>query len=359
MKKTLVAVAAMAAVTGAMAEVTISGFIDQAYNTTRSTTAAGVSTTVTSIGSNAIGQDSIGFAVSEDLGNGITAFGALNLITNVTTGSGTVTGDAGSGVGIKGAFGTLGFGQGYSLVWKTTSMSDASGWGTGVGNVHGVGAGGNGGNGIGYTLPEFMPGLSLSVEKAQGETTSRNGDYQGMQATYSAGGFMASYATGQYKALGTVPFAATAATNVAAAIPGRAGEWTVLPAIGGNDATSEAVNAGSKSNISAFAATYDFGMAKVYGGYNSNQSNGNSNQTQNSSTLGLSVPFGAVSVGIAQSQASYRSVTNTAAKTATGTRLLAKYAFSKRTAAYFQYGVAKISGGASASGNGIGLTHSF
>ncbi|MFN5811954.1 MAG: porin, partial [Burkholderiales bacterium] len=90
MKKTLVAVAALAAVTGAMAEVTISGFIDQAYNTTRTTDADGVSSTVTSVGHNAIGQDALGFAVSEDLGNGITAFGAINLIMDTTSGYGTV-----------------------------------------------------------------------------------------------------------------------------------------------------------------------------------------------------------------------------------------------------------------------------
>jgi len=339
MKKTLVAVAALAAATGAMAQVTISGFIDQAYNTTRSTTAAGASSTITSIGSNAIGQDSIVFGVSEDLGNGITAFGAVALITNVTTGGGAVTGDAGSGVGIKGAFGTFGFGQGYSLVWKTTAASDASGWGTGVGNVHGVGAGSNGSNGIGYTLPEFMPGLSLSLEKAQGETTSRQGDYQGLQATYTTGGFMASYATGQYKAKGTAVLTAVTQTSAVAGSTAVAGEWTDIPAVGGNAATTEAVTAGSKSSISALALTYDFGMAKVFAGYNSNQSGGDTDQSQNSSTIGLTVPFGAISVGIAQSSASYRSADATTS-TLTGTRLLAKYAFSKRTNAYIQYGQA-------------------
>jgi len=358
MKKTLVAVAAMAAVTGAMAEVTISGFIDQAYNTTRSTTAAGVATTQTSLGSNAIGQDSLGFGITEDLGNGITAMANINLIGSVTTGSGGVSTDAGSGIALKGAFGTFGMGQGYSLVWKTTAASDASGWGTGVGNVHGVGAGGNGG-GMGYTLPEFMPGLSLSIEKGLGETDgTRNGDYQGMNASYSVGGFMASYSTGQYKAKGTAVLGAIARAANAAAAAAQAGEWVTVPGVGNVAATTEAVIAGSKSAISATAVTYDFGMAKVHFGYNTNQSGGSTNQTANSSTYGLSVPFGAASLGVATSNASYRATAG-ATTTVTGTRLLAKYAFSKRTAAYFQYGVAKISAGASASGNGIGLTHSF
>jgi predicted porin len=358
MKKTLVAVAALAAATGAMAQVTISGFIDQAYNTTRSTTAAGASSTITSVGNNAIGQDALGFAVSEDLGNGLTAFGAINLIMNVTTPSGAITTDNGSGVGVKGAFGTAGFAQGYSLVWKTSNASDASGWGSGVGMVHGVGAGVNGGNAVYYSLPEIFPGLGLTVEKAAGETTSRQGDYMGMNATYTTGGFMASYSTGQYKAKGTAVIAAVAQTSSAAAVPAVAGEWTDIPAIGGNAATTEAVTAGSKSSISALALTYDFGMAKVFAGYNSNQSGGDTDQTQNSSTFGVTVPFGAVSVGIAQSAASYRSADATSSSL-TGTRVLAKYAFSKRTNGYIQYGTAKVSGGASATGNGIGLTHSF
>jgi len=357
MKKTLVAVAALAAMTGAMAEVTISGFFDQAYNNTRSTTAAGASSSITSFGSNAIGQYSIVFGVSEDVGNGMKAFGNLALITNITTGSGAVTGDNGSNVGLSGPFGTLGIGQGYSLVWKTTYASDAAGFGSGVGNVHGVGAGGVGG-GLGYTLPEFVPGLSLTYEKGLGETTSRQGDYMGLNATYTTGGFMASYSTGQYKAKGTAVLTAITQTSAVAGSTAVAGEWTDIPAVGGNAATTEAVTAGSKSSISALALTYDFGMAKVFAGYNSNQSGGDTDQSQNSSTIGLTVPFGAVSVGIAQSSASYRSADATTS-TLTGTRLLAKYAFSKRTNAYIQYGTAKVSAGASATGNGIGLTHSF
>jgi len=360
MKKTLVAVAALAAATGAMAQVTISGFFDQAYNTVRSTDADGASSTVRSVGHNAIGQDSIGFAVSEDLGNGITAFGAVNLIANTTTGLDTVKLDNGSGVGVKGAFGTVGFAQGYSLVWKTSIASDASGWGAGIGNVHGVGAGGVGGNAVYYILPEIMPGLSVSLEAAQGEAANRGGDYNGAQVNYTVGGFMASYAIGNGKALGTAEEAAVEVEyGVSAAVPASTGEWTAIPKLGSTAATTEAVTAGAKSSISALALTYDFGMAKVFGGYNSLQSGGNTNQTANSTTFGVTVPFGAVSVGIAASQASYRDTAGDSV-TLTGTRVLAKYAFSKRTNGYIQYGTAKISGGnGSATGNGIGLTHSF
>jgi len=357
MKKTLVAVAALAAATGAMAQVTISGFIDQAWNTTRTTTAAGASTTVRSLNNNAIGQDALGFGISEDLGNGITAFGAVNLIMNTTTALGSVRMDNGSGIGAKGAFGTVALGQGYSQVWHTSLLSDASGWGTGVGFVHGVGAGGLG-NGIGYVLPELMSGLSVTLEHGPGEAATGYGNYNGAGLKYTTGGFLLSYGMGQYTAKGTSYYAAVAETSSSAAIAGSTAEWVTNPGSGSVAASTEAVTAGSKSSITALALSYDFGMAKVYAGYNTNKSGGDADQTQTSNTFGVSLPMGAISVGIAQSSATYKSAA-AAGVTINGTRLLAKYAFSKRTNAYLQYGTAKVTGGASVTGNGIGLTHSF
>jgi len=380
MKKTLVAVAALAAVTGAMAEVTISGFVDQAYNTVRSTTGAngrvaggtaGVTTTRSSLGSNAIGQDALQFGVSEDIGNGITATANINFVGSITN-PGTVSTDAGSGVGLKGSFGAFSLGQGYTYIWKTSNSSDASGWGAGVGNVHGVGAGGNG-NGIGYTLPEFAPGLTVGVEKGLGQVDgTRNGNYDGWGVNYTVGAFMASYSGGRYQARGTAQSAAAtaaqAAVNAAGGVANAAygaAEWVTSASVGTVAATDEALNAGARSRITAIAVSYDFGMIKLYGGYNSNNSGGNTNQTANSSTYGLKIPLGSFNVGIAQSAANYRNAAGNSS-TANGTRLLTTYSFTKRTQAYFQYGIAKIdsgantqNSGASASGTGFGLTHSF
>jgi len=106
MKKTLVALAAIAA-TSAFADVSITGFIDQAYNRT---TVNGATTT--GIGSNIIGQDQITFGVSEDLGNGLTAYGNIRVAPNVS--EGTAFANDASEVGIKGAFGNVALGQQYS-----------------------------------------------------------------------------------------------------------------------------------------------------------------------------------------------------------------------------------------------------
>jgi len=357
MKKTLVAVAALAATTGAMAQVTISGFIDQAWNTTRTTTAAGASTTVRSLGNNGIGQDALGFGISEDLGNGITAFGNVNFIMNTSTAGGSVTMDNGSGIGAKGAFGTVALGQGYSQVWQTSLLSDASGWGTGVGFVHGVGAGGVG-NGVGYVLPELMSGLSVTLEHGPGEAATGYGNYNGAGLKYTTGGFLLSYGMGQYTAKGTTALTAVTQTSAVAGSTAVAAEWVTSPGVGSVAASTESVTAGSKSSITALALSYDFGMAKLHAGYNTNKSGGDADQTQTSNTFGVSVPFGAASVGIAQSSATYKNAAATGVSV-NGTRLLAKYNLSKRTWAYIQYGTQKVTGGASATGNGIGLTHSF
>jgi len=344
-----------------MAEVTISGFIDQAWNTTRTTSAAGASTTVRSLNNNAIGQDSISFSASEDLGNGITAFGNLSLIpiaaaSGLTT-VGSMNTDNGSAIGLRGDFGTISMGLGYTQIFFASAASDASGWGTGTGNVHGVGAGGYG-PGVGYVLPQLVSGLTVVLEHGPGEAATSYGNYNGAGFKFTTGGFLAHYSVGQLTAKGTAAIAAIAQTSTAAAVPAVAAEWTTNPGAGSVGATTEAVTAGSKSSISALALSYDFGMAKVYAGYNTNKSGGDSDQTQVSSTIGVSVPLGAFSVGIAQSSATYKSAA-AAGVTTNGTRLLAKYPFSKRTNAYLQWGTQKVTGGASATGNGIGLTHSF
>ncbi len=344
MKKTLVAVAALAAATGAMAQVTISGQFDQAYNTVRSTTAAGVSTTQTTLNNNALGQDALNFGVTEDLGNGMTAYGNFNTILNSTTAAGSaLTVDNGSGVGVKGEFGDIRLGVSYSDTFFTSAGSDATGWGGGSrqGQVHNIGTVGAVLNTVQYTLPQFISGLKINLQRHVGETAgTRNGESQGGSVGYTTGGLSLSYAILNTKNTG-------AATD-----------WTTRPAIG-QVVVQEAATAGSTARANAFSVSYDFTVAKLWAGYNTLASGGNTNQSASSSTYGVSVPFGAASIGLAASNASYKSAAG-ATITATGTAMLSSYALSKRTSAYIQYGVAKLSGNnGSASSNAIGLWHKF
>jgi predicted porin len=345
MKKTLVAVAALAAATGAMAEVTISGFIDQAWNTTRTTTAAGASTTVKTLGSNAIGQDALRFSASEDLGDGLKITAGVNTIFNSTTAAGAVAMDNGSGLTLSGGFGSVYLGQGYSAMWNTAAMADPTGYGGGTGRVHSVGVGAGVGNAVAYTFPQIIPGLSATIGHGPGELATGYNDGTDIALAYTTGGFTfgTAYATG---------VASGAATN-----------FTVTPVVGAVAATTEAITAGARSTGQAFTATYDFGVAKIYGGYNTLKTGGDADQKANSTMYGISAPFGNITVALAFSDAKYTEDGGTTAS-ASGMMLLAKYNLSKRTYAYVQYGTQtnKLSTGASggsATGNGIGLTHSF
>jgi len=345
MKKTLVAVAALAAATGAMAEVTISGFIDQAWNTTRTTTGAGQSTTVKSLGHNAIGQDALRFSASEDLGDGMKITAGVNTIFNSTTGSGAVALDAGSGLTLSGGFGSVYLGQGYSAMWNTMAAAEPTQYGPGVGNVHAVGNGGGYGNAVAYTLPALVSGLSVTIGHGPGEVATGYGDGTDVAVSYNNGPLTLATAYG---------------TSVAS---GAATGFTVTPLVGSVPVTQEAITAGSRSTAQAFTVAYDFGMAKVFAGYAMLKTGGDNDQKANSSNYGISAPLGNITFALSFSDAKYTEDGGTTAS-ATGVRLLAKYNLSKRTYAYVQYGTQtnKLSTGASggsATGNGIGLTHSF
>jgi predicted porin len=107
MKKTLVAVAAMAVVTGAMANVTIGGLVDQAVSSAKATTAAGVTTTTKSIAPVVNGASELFFTGSEDLGDGLKASFRLGL--NMTADDGPLSVAYGAGKSTASATSTSGF----------------------------------------------------------------------------------------------------------------------------------------------------------------------------------------------------------------------------------------------------------
>jgi predicted porin len=79
----------------ASAEVTITGFIDQAVQTTSTTTGAGVKSTVNSIASNLNGQSQISFNITEDLGDGMSGYATFAMLPGVNGSDASVMGDAG------------------------------------------------------------------------------------------------------------------------------------------------------------------------------------------------------------------------------------------------------------------------
>ena len=132
MKKTLVAIAALAAATGAMAEVTISGTVDLGYTNTTLTSAAGASSVRGGVNNGINGQDALNFGVSEQLDNGLTAYANFNYAptTDVAT---SPAQDSGSGVGLKGDFGNLFLGRTWDAVMTSVVFAQPN-----YGNIQGI-----------------------------------------------------------------------------------------------------------------------------------------------------------------------------------------------------------------------------
>jgi len=345
MKKTLVAVAAMAAVTGVMAQATISGFIDGAYTTTKSTDDANVSTSTSSVGSGAAGQSQITFATSEDLGGGMKAIANIRVAPSPFTGA--FAQDI-SEVGLSGDFGTVLLVRDYGIDFFVHAAADASGWTSGAkGVVHNTSSGTS--NAVAYVLPTFVPGLGVVLAKGVAGTAGGDGDATAYKLTYSTGGLMVQYAGASVNNIA----AGTAATD------GTGTGWTTNFATGGIDTIQEATAANSKFTLSALAVTYDLGMAKLHYGKFYRKSGGDADQKSSSDMMGVSFPLGATTVGITSSSAK-RTAADTTTVKASGYRGKVAYALSKRTTVYGAYGAEKVSDTTQADKQTtFGLIHSF
>jgi predicted porin len=320
MKKTLVAVAAIAAVTGAMADVTIFGIVDQAY--VMSSTKTGTTTPkTTSVGGQYTGSE-LGFKGSEDLGNGLKATFQIHFSPSTETAA-SPTGYQ-SHVGVDGGFGALRLGQYFSPMFFHHATFDATGQSAiGFNLANGVTAsGGLISNAIQYDLPTLVPGLGVSYMMAKGEvarpaTTALN-DISNIRLMYSTGALSAGYSTATTKGI-----------------------------------------AGASTRDSGTGLSYDLGMAKVL--YNATSSKASSaSVTTKGSNFGISIPLGATTLNVTSTTSK-----NTSAANAQSSGMLIQgiYALSKRTSAIFQNGSSKVTSGTSngntAKATAVGLHHSF
>jgi len=344
MKKTLVAVAALAAVTGAMAEVSITGFLDQAVQTTTTTSSTGAKTTTNKGGPNLIGQDQITFGVTEDLGDGMSAYANLVLGMFSATNGGSPFQDTGSGIGLKGAFGNVFIGNVRNQVWQAQAAVDPAGWGTGGFADGSVWTSTNGSaaksNSLVYTLPSIAQGLNVTVENSFGGTSTNAGDSTGLGISYTTGGFTAIYAASSTK---TISGTTTFNTYDGAGSVGSTGQ----------------LYDGSTATTQVLGATYDLGVAKLYYGALNQTVNDGGDVAEGKYTYGISVPFGALTIAWGHSNAVFTNNAGTQ-NTVTGDKIYAKYALSKRTNAYITTGKSQSSSSQIGLTNtSIGLTRSF
>jgi general bacterial porin, GBP family len=242
MKKTVLALAAIAASSAAFAQssVTLYGVVDASVESVKG------DKTVTRVSSDNLASSRIAFKGVEDLGGGLKATFLLDAAVAVDTGAaGSTLFGRSAYVGLNGGFGELRLGRQDSLIGAQLAAVVGT-QGYDEGKISGVLAGDSLrrlDNAITYIAPTFVPGLTLAAQFSTGYSSTVTTEDNGNDGrTY---GFSAAYANGPLSAgLGYVK----ANTDVAGDV--------------------------ENTGVLAYGA-YDFGVAKLTAYYNTDDRDGN------------------------------------------------------------------------------------
>ena len=362
MKKTLVAVAAMAAVTGALAQATIYGNIDQAITKSTTTVAGKQTATSTGMSSYQMGSSQIGFKGEEDLGGGLKA-SFLHEMGVFTEQNGSVL-TRQAYVGLSGGFGAVRIGKQYSPAFFNLLGSDPFGatGGTGalyVGNLLLGNQGADGDNPLRqanatqYELPTLVPGVRMAITKVFAGADTGNGsgaktaDSTGYAILYASGPLNVGYTSDSIKAQSIAGIKSTAASGSVAT-----GALVTTAAVAGVDAA-----ANSTTKLTTFAAGYDLGMAKLT---YSDAKIINNGKGVKANMTGIAVPMGAAT--LMYTSGTGKADTLGGETKLKGTQYGANYALSKRTVAYLHANNStstKATVSTKVNGYGLGIHHSF
>ena len=347
MKKSLVALAAMSVIgaVSAQSSVTLYGLADAYIGSERIAAAGATSNGTSQTVVNSGGQNGSrwGLRVSEDLGGGLAAIAQFESGFNIDTGS--QTDNLGrtqtlfgrqAFVGLKSGFGTVALGRQYgpyddmkgTLSLQGNNAFDATGGGV-YGTV-GIGAW------VGYN-----PRVNNSIK-------FQSNNYSGLS-------FSAIYGMGEDK---TVATSASSTFGIGAMYAN--GPITVGIVHQNDGRARSATNGKNETENTLFAGAYDFGYAKLGGGYNEARvrQNGVTDPKFKEWFLGLSAPLGATTL-----KAQYaRSKTGNLEHDSIG--IDAVYDFSKRTSAYVGYNVTNFDQAAALADVknrrfGVGIRHKF
>ena len=332
----------MAAVTGAMAQATIYGNIDQAYSKSRTTVDGKQTASSLGMSSYQMGSSQIGFKGEEDLGGGLKASFLHEMGVFTEQNGSDLTRQA--YVGLSGGFGAVRLGKQYSPAFFNLLGSDPFGatGGTGalyVGNLLLGNQGADGDNPLRqanatqYELPTLVPGVRMAISKVF--AGANTGDGSGAKTADSTG-YAILYASGPL--------------NV-----GYTSDSIKAQSVAGTGLTAAAT---STTKLTTFAAQYDLGMAKVT--YSDGKIMNNGRGTKSSMT-GISVPMGAATLMLTSSTGKMNTVAgDTKLK---GMQYGGNYALSKRTVAYLHINNSTATTARNVAtknnGYGLGIHHSF
>lgn len=303
MKKSLIALAVLAASGTAFAQstVTIYGKLDQGIK-------RGIGEAKTSM-AQASGSR-LGFRGTEDLGGGLKAnFQIEHRFTPDDGMAGSTFWAGRSIIGLSGGFGQIDLGRDYTAAFWTSLGGDVFGWDGVANNATATRAGGataiRFANGITYTSPSFS-GITLRANSTVKEgAETKNGT--SFQLAYNNG-----------------PLSASVATETTAA----------------------------DLKYTGFGAAYNFGTARVNALIAKSETA--AGVEGDSMVLGLTVPMGALTL-----KASYATLEVANVKTVQQLGLGARYALSKRTDLYTSYANNSKSTAAKKNGLEFGVQHNF
>lgn len=306
MKKSLIAVAALAAVGAASAQssVTLYGVVDTGYGVERTKTEVGgvtIKTRTTGLMSGNLSSSRWGLKGQEDLGNGLSA------VFNVEAGFDSANGDFTDGfnrrsvVGLKGNFGQVLLGRDYTPMDSIASDYQASDLVTGdaFGFLYTARV-----NGVHYAGEFSGVGVKAFVGYDDKKTTvsGRGTTYRDRNEGYGVG---VSYATG--------PFTVGAAVQ--------------------QFRSKDKFDTTSKNTEYGVGATYDFTAAKLYAHYIANDFQTPSVKPLQQFGVGVTVPFGAFTLGAQYAYNHFKPVSDVKAN-GHDFVLQGTYALSKRTDLY-------------------------
>ena len=321
MKKSLIALAVLAASGAAMAQssVTIYGLADVWVGSQKDTTGTTSAGSFGKMASNeGFATSRLGFKGTEDLGGGLKANFQLETTVGFDSPSSTSLGDRQAWVGLSGGFGEVQLGRVWTpyddtraLINDTFNANFASSF-----NVWELYFDRTS-NGIRYNTPSFG-GLTGSVAYAFGEdktTTSKASNLTSFSLNYANG-----------------PIAAGVAHQIEKDTNAGAGIYADQSTLSGLLGASV-----SKRTYTLINGSYDLGVVKLLAGYNTVKATSSAvagNAKANEFNVGAEMPLGsalALGVGYAESQVKVNGVDQ---NDTTGYSAALKYSLSKRTFTY-------------------------
>jgi predicted porin len=364
MKKTLVAVAALAASAAfAQSSVTLYGVADAYFGSQKAAAAPANSVSQTVVNDGGLSQSRLGVSVKEDLGAGLSAFAVIEGSLSLDSGNGGLGGDRKSVIGLSGGFGAVSLGQQFTPardaiegVIDAQSNSGFSAVGSSVaGDATAAGFGytaltNNYNNSIRYDSPNF-DGFSGAFQAGLGENKRPGvGPARGANSGYSLN---VKYENGP---LGVVFAHQNDKQNNSFAAPAFT----------------------ARQKMTAIGGYYDFGVAKLNLGY-ARVTNDVTQFTLPTATatggadrvvnVGVTVPVDAFTFVAQYANTKVTSVTPAVARfgNSRSFALEARYALSKRTTAYAGYNntrdsisfVAPAASAIKSNRFGVGMRHVF